>query len=226
MFTWVRIVWYAGHIWSYLREMLPCMMLAIGVYLGLYPARRGNLRRSGLVSRPEREAVVLLFFIYLAGLGAVTLFPAHFWGLLMDSIQKGKPFRWAALYPDWQTITAHTDYRNLFSPFQEIRRGLRGGAWVFFMLLGNIGIFLPLGFLSGLLGRRPAFWRSTLIGLFCSAFIEFTQFFIGRSTDIDDVILNTFGAFLGYWLFRLFRLLCPRTASRFQCYAREDVSNE
>lgn len=225
---WEKLGWYAGHIGAYTREMFPCMAAAVLVYLCLRPARKVRLLRLGLVSRPEREAVVLIFFMYGAGLSALTLFPAHFWARFMDwvTVAHREPFDWRALYPDWASITTETVYRNLFTPFQEIRRGLRGGPWIFFILLGNIGIFLPLGFLTALLWRRPACWKSTLMGLLSSCVIEFIQLFIGRSTDIDDVILNTLGAFGGYWLFRVFRLLCPVTASRFQCHTREDVPNE
>lgn len=37
-------------------------------------------------------------------------------------------------------------------------------------------------------------------------FVEIIQMFIGRSTDIDDVILNTLGIIIGYGIFLLFNL--------------------
>jgi VanZ family protein len=43
-------------------------------------------------------------------------------------------------------------------------------------------------------------WRlvlATVIGVALSAAIEFTQLFVGRVSDIDDVILNGLGAMLG-----------------------------
>ena len=228
MFNRELLGWYAGNIKDYAWEMIPCMAFAVLLFLCLYPTRKARLHRSGLISRPERELVLLIFVMFMAGLAALTLFPAHLWEGVMDWVThpSKKPFDWRAFYPDWNTITAETDYRNLFTPFQEILRGLRGGPWVFFMLLGNIGMFLPLGFLTGLLWRKPHWWKSTFLGLLSSATIEFTQLFIGRSTDIDDIILNTTGAFLGYWLFWFCRLLCPRFTARFQCHDREDVPNE
>ena len=33
--------------------------------------------------------------------------------------------------------------------------------------------------------------------------IEFEQYFIGRSADIDDFILNVFGALCGYLLYKI-----------------------
>lgn len=227
MSNWELLGWYAGNICSYVWEMIPCMGVALLVFLCLRPARRQRLLRRNLVSRLEREGVLLLFVMFGAGLAALTLFPAHFWASflawLTNPVGCGNDFDWRSFYPSWNEVTAETDYRNLFTPFQEILRGLRGGPWVFFMLLGNIGMFLPLGFFTALLWRKPSWWKSTLTGLLSSCTIEFVQFFIGRSTDIDDVILNTTGAILGYVLFWFFRLLCPGFAARFQCYERKEV---
>ena len=91
-----------------------------------------------------------------------------------------------------------------------------------FLVIANIGIFLPVGFFAALLWRRPRWYRSLLAGLCSSCNIEFIQFFIGRSSDIDDVLLNTAGSLMGFWLFLLLRALFPRFISRFQCEERTD----
>ena len=63
--------------------------------------------------------------------------------------------------------------------------------------VGNIALFLPLGFF-GTIVTRWGVARVTLVGAAFSAFIETTQLVLGeRWVDIDDVILNTGGAFLG-----------------------------
>lgn len=71
-------------------------------------------------------------------------------------------------------------------------------------LFGNIGLFIPFGAASGLvLGRKKRVtWTQILIisgiGLFFSLFIETAQLWIStRVTDIDDVIFNSSGSFLG-----------------------------
>ena len=46
------------------------------------------------------------------------------------------------------------------------------------------------------------------------------QFFIGRSTDIDDVILNTAGALAGFWTFCLLRIIFPGFFETFHCRAK------
>ena len=44
--------------------------------------------------------------------------------------------------------------------------------------------------------------------------IETMQYFIGRSADIDDVIMNTIGGLLGYLLFWIGKNLLGRKHSR------------
>ncbi|MCO7124288.1 VanZ family protein [Sporolactobacillus shoreicorticis] len=69
--------------------------------------------------------------------------------------------------------------------------------------LGNMMLFLPFGFFLTM--KYPHFhWAHTLfIGALFSATIEWIQLFMpNRMTDIDDVILNTTGAVLGYMLYR------------------------
>ncbi|WP_326837743.1 VanZ family protein [Amycolatopsis rhabdoformis] len=71
--------------------------------------------------------------------------------------------------------------------------------------LGNIALFVPLGFLATAVTRRNA---AVVVALaWFSAAIETVQYFIGRSADVDDVLLNTLGAALGV-------LLAARVRSR------------
>jgi glycopeptide antibiotics resistance protein len=78
-------------------------------------------------------------------------------------------------------------------------------------LLGNIGLFLPLGVMLPLIfDKASSLQRVLAIGMSASLVIEVTQFFsryfgIYRSVDIDDVLLNTMGACLGYICFVVVR---------------------
>ena len=84
------------------------------------------------------------------------------------------------------------------TPFQEIRRALdnRGGA-TSINLVGNVIMFVPVGALVAWISRRGRVLAATSVGLLLSVAIEATQLSLGRVGDIDDVILNTAGAFLG-----------------------------
>ncbi len=90
-------------------------------------------------------------------------------------------------------------------------------AWNFF---GNIAIFLPFGFLSGMLFARCQKLHYLLIfsALF-SLTIELAQLLeqvlnlvISRATDIDDIILNVLGATIG---FAIYKLLFSHSNERF-----------
>ena len=66
-------------------------------------------------------------------------------------------------------------------------------------LLLNVGMFVPYGLLLPLvfpcLRRFP---KTALVVLATTVSIETFQFFIGRSADIDDAIMNLVGGLLGY----------------------------
>ena len=69
-------------------------------------------------------------------------------------------------------------------------------------LAGNVLIFSPLGFLPPLLWQRwRHLWAVVPLSAGVSCLIEFLQLFLGRSVDVDDVLLNTLGGLLGYLLF-------------------------
>ena len=80
------------------------------------------------------------------------------------------------------------------------------------ILLGNVIMFFPFGFFAVLLWRNISAKRILLIGVLTSLFIEFTQLFVGRSFDIDDILLNALGVLLGaLFCYLLQRLLPPLT---------------
>ncbi|MDL2258765.1 VanZ family protein [Eubacteriales bacterium OttesenSCG-928-K08] len=81
-------------------------------------------------------------------------------------------------------------------------------------IAGNVILFMPFGFFLPILSKRNGLFLTVAQGALCSIAIETLQLFLVRSTDIDDVILNTFGTLLGYVAFALFRHLFPRTCER------------
>jgi glycopeptide antibiotics resistance protein len=93
------------------------------------------------------------------------------------------------------------------------------GFWQPFYInfLGNIILFMPIGFLLPLLYRRMVYFPNTvIIGLCISLFIEITQIPQNRSSDVDDLWLNTLGAFLGYLFYLLIYRRFPRFAKAFK----------
>ncbi len=94
---------------------------------------------------------------------------------------------------------------NNFIPFREIFRYKIGSRLFIKNVIGNIALFLPFGFISAYILKSDNYKESTFLALITSVTIECVQMMIGRVFDIDDIMLNTFGGFLGFYLYRFFR---------------------
>lgn len=66
----------------------------------------------------------------------------------------------------------------------------------------NIMLFIPFGFfLPTVFQSKRKWYKTAVIAFFMTFGVEFAQYFIGRSADIDDVITNLLGAMIGYGVF-------------------------
>jgi glycopeptide antibiotics resistance protein len=82
--------------------------------------------------------------------------------------------------------------------------GEKGRMIALIELVGNIALFVPIGFLVPLVYRKIT-WKKTLaLAVSTGLIIEGMQliFRVGIF-DIDDVILNGLGVMIGYWIFRI-----------------------
>ncbi len=113
------------------------------------------------------------------------------------------------------------EYDYNLVPFREIGRFIRyrdilGTRALVLNLAGNVIGFMPFGALLPLLMRsaRRA-WKIGILGLEISLVIELSQFLFQRGIfDVDDLILNTSGALLGYLLFYLVSLSGGRAGGK------------
>ena len=72
-------------------------------------------------------------------------------------------------------------------------------------IFGNILIFVPFGFLGIVFPKLNNFWILILDFLFAIILIESLQYFTRLGVfDIDDVILNTVGVAIVFWIYQLF----------------------
>ncbi|AZI39577.1 VanZ family protein [Epilithonimonas vandammei] len=70
-------------------------------------------------------------------------------------------------------------------------------------IFGNIVMFVPFGFLGIVFPKLNNFWIMILDFLFAIILIESLQYFTRLGVfDIDDVILNTVGVAIGFWIYR------------------------
>ena len=76
---------------------------------------------------------------------------------------------------------------------------VRVGYWRYFtyLFVGNLVWFMPVGFIARIQGGRLG--KAALCGFLLSLFVETGQFVLGSGiSELDDLILNTVGAVLGY----------------------------
>ena len=98
-----------------------------------------------------------------------------------------------------QDIQAYTG-TNLM-PFREILRYDIGTSGFYNQVIGNIILFVPFGFFVSSYCKIKGLGTITLVSLLSSLTIEIVQHFIGRSFDVDDIILNVVGGIIGFLLY-------------------------
>lgn len=100
---------------------------------------------------------------------------------------------------------------NNFIPFREMFRYNIGSRLFVKNVLGNALMFLPYGFFISYYLKNKKPWLTIILTLIASFSIELVQMVIGRVFDIDDILLNLLGGYLGYlvyyWLGRLYEKL-------------------
>ena len=98
----------------------------------------------------------------------------------------------------------------IFSDLIDVYRnwGINRFLWLF---LGNIGWFIPFGFLVPMLLKKERFLIIIILGFLFSVTIESLQFiFRVGVAELDDLILNTIGAAIGYMFYKFaYKILSP-----------------
>lgn len=148
----------------------------------------------------EREFVLAVFILFMTGLMALALqgeyhMPSRMLTLARSRIAAGNGIN---LVP----------FRSIRSYF--VHYGLDGFLVNF---VGNIVMFMPWGFgLTLLWKKNQRIWLVALYSLGLTVFIESVQLFIGRSVDVDDLILNFVGSCLGAGVCHVLRKKFPGLA--------------
>lgn len=101
------------------------------------------------------------------------------------------------------TTTDFESYSNNFIPFKEIFRYSFNSGLFIRNVIGNILLFIPFGYLVSYSLKAPKYYIAFILTLITSISTEVIQMFIGRSFDIDDIILNIIGGVVGYLIFKI-----------------------
>lgn len=153
--------------------------------------RRGSLHRRSV----PHEAAVIVFACYAAVVVSLTFLPLPFWRFMFSPSPSHYEFN-STLLALWRG-----EYTT--------------GKWGMTMLIANVLMFIPLGFLMPVLWRQT-WWQTLLTALAAILCIELIQPFFDRSFDVDDIFLNFAGSAIGLLLSAIPRALCPKLVSKFR----------
>ncbi len=186
-------------VFDFLVRMLPGILPAAILYFCLLPIRRKKLAMRVLTSSRPREVLLLLFLLFCGGLAVLTLTPRwfHWLSILTGELTQIPPF--------FQLGNFNLTLFRTFSPDPTSM----------LILLGNIIMFIPLGFFPILLWQKCSIPKTALIGFLSVLFIECWQLLIGRTFDIDDFLLNLIGVSFGCLLCRALQNMIPKVKQIF-----------
>jgi len=168
--------------------------------------------KSGLrdTVQPNNKILVSISWILFGVYSAIGLWFLLFERILYRLVNWGSFNRYFG-YPEGTTSFFSAEVWKLNTnviPFQNIYNYLIGSQHfnlniILYNTLGNILIFVPLGiFLSFIFSRFKTFSKVMMIGFTVTVSIELLQFFLQLGQfDIDDILLNTIGALLGYFVY-------------------------
>ena len=86
-------------------------------------------------------------------------------------------------------------------PFKEMFRYTFGSYKFIKNIVGNILLFVPFGFFASYYLSNRKVSLIVTVTLIVTSCAEGMQYYLGRVFDIDDIILNVFGGFIGYLLY-------------------------
>lgn len=134
---------------------------------------------SAMISDKKKIVCLILFIVYISAVLKLTIFRFE--------VNYGEPQINLTLFSDLIKV-----YKNV-----GLKEFLR-------LFLGNIGWFIPFGFLMPMLLRNKSVLKVAVLGFVFSFVIEILQFVFRKGVaELDDLILNTLGAFIGYVLYML-----------------------
>lgn len=146
--------------------------------------------------KKQRERVTkVLFILYLLLVIRLLIFKYPFEELkaIVDSWEKGVILEGleSANFTLFKTIKMYIRYAYKLNSFEN--------------LVGNVAVFLPFGFFLPRIFKWANNWFMVLGGaFFFSLGIELFQLFSAFGAfDVDDLLLNSIGALLGYLLYKM-----------------------
>lgn len=184
---------------QYVSEMIP---YCLGGMIICAIIRAKHYSRKRTKQELLRELLILLFVAYCAGVASQKIIPRMDFGIYSET---GKPY----FKVFWNTDLASV---NLI-PFRTLWAQLTGNnsyvdqsevnAVSTLNFLSNVFLFCPLGVFLPLLWSKFRGTKTMIAtAIVVSTCVEIMQLFVGRTCDIDDVILNSLGILLGFAVYK------------------------
>ena len=199
-------------VFMYIKEMIGYMIVALPVYI---IARYKYMNKKKKYTNGMNEIILGIFVLYVIGLASQTVIPKWNLGIIRDT---GEVYFDVHLFNEIARINL-IPFATIYNYIVDSNSGVSDWSSIALLnILANMFLFSPLGFFVPLIwSNKDSFKKILYIGFAGSFLIEILQLFIGRSTDIDDVILNTIGVIFGYVLFVFFK----KIMNRIRVYKRE-----
>lgn len=178
-------------------QVIPITLL-VGILYIIF--RFLKLKKNNSDINYKREILYLIFICYIVGLFNLVLVPINFWNIIWYNIFYNfneNPF--AGIF-DFSYNFIPTIYKIIIGEYTL-------DSWGKAMIVGNFLMFIPMGILLSLclenVNKKNIFKYAVLIPLA----IEVLQLVVGRSFDIDDLVMNFLGIVIGYYLVKLIKKL-------------------
>ena len=180
----------SGSVLGYFFQAVPitCIVGIIYVIICVVIVKRNKLKIEWL-----KEIMKLLFTCYLTGLISLVILPANFWLDFFDGVFLGW---WDEMLP----IFSFGGFNLVPSLIKALSGELTIGSWVKTMLIGNIAMFLPLGFFLPFVTERVNRKNIFVVSIAVPFIVELLQMIFGRSFDVDDLICNFIGIVAGFFI--------------------------
>jgi len=138
------------------------------------------------------EVGLLLFVMFCVGVASQTFIPKIEYGNTTNFIINQNVFGEINLIPG--KIFSDTYHEWILN---------HDSMYLIINFIGNICLFLPIGFFISLLWENESMKKTVLISFIMTLSIELLQLPQARGTDIDDLWINVLGAALGYFIYKI-----------------------
>ena len=179
----------SGSVLSLFLQVIPITLL-VGVIYAVCGCI--CIKKHGNTVSWGTEIMRWLFVCYLTGLINLILVPADLWMSIWANIFVG--------YSHSELVFFTGDFNLVPTVFKLITGELTIGRWVMKMLIYNFFMFVPFGFFLPFVSEKinnRSIWKVAVI---VPIIVEVIQPVVGRSFDVDDLILNFAGIIVGYFI--------------------------